>query len=267
VIDDLHWSDKSSIELLESLFRLAEKERVLFINLFRPGYDETGQRILETSNAKQSLHHVEIPLGPLDARKSEILISNMLNFRGGHHAVVDQIVRRAGGNPYFIEEVVRSFIDEGAVVVKGGKLEVTPKFSQVTIPNTINDVLMARIDRLEEETHDLLKVAAVIGRSFFYRILSVVADSVPNLDDRLSYLKETQLIRERERMEELEYLFNHALAQEATYASILPERCKALHLKVADTIEKVFAQKLHAFTGCWPFITVGRNIWKRPRRP
>jgi class 3 adenylate cyclase/tetratricopeptide (TPR) repeat protein len=253
VIDDLHWSDKSSIELLESLFRLAEKERVLFIHLFRPDHEETGQRILDTCKARPSLHSVEIPLDPLGPRKSEILIANVLNFRGGHHTVVDQIIQRAGGNPYFIEEVVRSFIDEGAVVVKGGKLEVTPKLNQVTIPNTINDVLMARIDRLEQETHDLLKVAAVIGRSFFYRILSVVADSVTNLDDRLSYLKETQLIRERKRMEELEYLFNHALAQEVTYASILPERCKALHLKVADTIEKVFAKKLHAFYGMLAF--------------
>jgi class 3 adenylate cyclase/tetratricopeptide (TPR) repeat protein len=253
VIDDLHWSDKSSIELLKSLFRLAEMERIFFINLFRPGYDDTGTRLLDAINARPSLHQVVIPLEPLDDRKSEILIANMLNFQGAHHAIVDQVVRRAGGNPYFIEEVVRSFIDEGAVVVKGGKLEVTSKFSQVTIPNTINDVLMARIDRLEEETHDLLKVAAVIGRSFFYRILSGVADSVTNLDDRLSYLKETQLIRERERMEELEYLFNHALAQEATYASILPERCKALHLKVADTIEKVFAKKLHAFYGMLAF--------------
>lgn len=249
VIDDLHWSDKSSIALLESLFRLAERERVLFINLFRPGYDETGQRILDTIKVKYSLNHVEILLEPLDDRKSEILIANMLNFQGVHHTVVGQIVRRAGGNPYFIEEVVRSFIDEGAVVVRGGKLEVTSKFSRMTIPNTINDVLMARIDRLEEETHDLLKVAAVIGRSFFYRILSVVASPVANLDERLAYLKEAQLIRERERMEELEYLFNHALAQEATYASILPEKCKALHLKVAYTIEKVFAEKLHAFYG------------------
>lgn len=253
VVDDLHWSDRSSIELLVSLFRLVESERVFFINVFRPGYGETGQRILDTVTAKHSPHLSMISLDPLDDRKSEILITNMLNFPGVHHTIVRQIVRRAGGNPYFIEEVVRSFIDEGAVVVKGGELEVTSKFNQVTIPNTINDVLMSRIDRLEEETHDLLKVAAVIGRNFFYRILSVVAGPVPDLDDRLSYLKETQLIRERERMEELEYLFNHALAQEATYASILPARCKALHLKVADTIEKVFAKKLHAFYGMLAF--------------
>ncbi len=249
VIDDLHWFDQSSLELLKSLFRLAAEERILFINLFRTGYEETGQQILKAHQENPALVKVDIVLDPLDELKSETLIANMLNLQGSHHPVVGQIVERTGGNPYFIEEVVRSFIDEGAVIMRGGKFEVTSKFSQVTIPNTINDVLMARIDRLEEETRHLLKVAAVIGRSFFYRVLSEVAKNVRNMDERLSYLKEAQLIRERVRLEELEYLFKHALTQEAAYASILPEKCKALHMEVAGIIEKVFAKKLNAFYG------------------
>ncbi|MBL0712745.1 MAG: AAA family ATPase, partial [Desulfosarcina sp.] len=249
VIDDLHWADRSSIELLESLFRLVGQTRILFINLFRPGYVGTGQRILESSKASPSAARVDIALEPLDERKSETLIANMLNLEGFQNAVAGQIVRRTGGNPYFIEEVVRSFIDEGAVAVRRGKFEVTSKFNNMTIPHTVNDVLMARIDRLDEETRHLLKVAAVIGRSFFYRILSEVAGTVRDLDERLAYLKEAEFIRERNRMEELEYLFKHALAQEVSYGSILPQKRKALHLKVADTIEKVFANKLHTCFG------------------
>lgn len=249
VMDDLHWSDQSSTELLTSLFRLAEHERILFINLFRPDFMETGRQILDTLRNQRSLHTLNLELKPLDDRKSEALISNMLNLEGIHHPVVDQIIQRAGGNPYFIEEVVRSFIDEGAVVVRAGKFEVTSKFSDVTVPDTINGVLMARMDRLEEETRDLIKLAAVVGRSFFYRVLTEVADTVRNLDERLAFLKEAQLIQERRRMEELEYLFIHALAQEVAYASILPRRRKVLHLKVAETIEKVFSEKLHAFYG------------------
>ena len=249
VMDDLHWADKSSIELLQSLYRLSEKSRVLFVNIFRPGYAQTGRQVIETLETTPSLYHVDIQLRPLDDRNSETLITNMLNLRSIHHNVMEQIVQRAGGNPYFIEEVVRSFIDQGAVVIRNGKFEITPKFSQVTIPDTINDVLMARFDRLEEETRDLLKVAAVIGRSFFYRVLAKVASAVQDLDQRLSFLKETQLIQERRRMEELEYLFSHALAQEAAYASILPNKRKILHLKVASTIENIFAEKLHDFYG------------------
>jgi predicted ATPase len=119
----------------------------------------------------------------------------------------------------------------------------------MVIPHTINDVLMARIDRLEEETRNLVKIASVIGRNFFHRILAEVARTVEDIDDRLSYLKEIQLIRERRRMEEVEYLFKHALAQEAAYESILVQKRKELHLKTADSIEKIFNERLHEFYG------------------
>ena len=249
IIDDLHWSDRSSIELLEYLFRLVKQERILFINIFRPGYVETGQRIQTTISRDLPDYQVDIFLEPLDDRMSEAMISDMLDLKGFNQAVVRQIVQRAEGNPYFIEEVVRSFIDEGAVRLRGSKFELTDKFETITIPNSIYDVLMARIDRLEENARDLLKIAAVIGRNFFYRILAEVANRVDDVDDHLTYLKKTQLILERERLEELEYQFKHALTQEAAYASILPQKCKALHLKVADSIERVFAKKLHAFYG------------------
>ena len=249
VIEDLHWADMSSIELLESLLRLAETQRILFVNVFRPGHKETGDRIVKTIREKLPVYYVSIVLQPLDERMSETLINNMLNIKGLQLSIVDQIVERAGGNPFFIEEVVRSFVDEGAVVTKDGMFEVTEKINSMVIPHTINDVLMARIDRLEEKTRDLVKVASVIGRSFFYRILTEVAKAVEDIDNRLSYLKEIQLIRDRQRMEELEYLFKHALAQEAVYESILVQKRKELHLNVADSIEKIFQEKLHEFYG------------------
>ena len=179
----------------------------------------------------------------------ETLINNMLKIKGLQQAIVDQIIQRAGGNPFFIEEVVRSFIDTGAVVKANGAFTVTEKIEKMVIPHTINDVLMARIDRLDENTRDLVKVASVIGRSFFYRILTQVANTVDGIDIRLSYLKQIELIREQKRMEELEYLFKHALAQEAAYDSILQQKRKDLHLQVARSIEKVFDERLHEFYG------------------
>ena len=249
VTEDLHWADMSSIELMESLFRLAETQRILFINVFRPGHEEAEHRIVETIKERLPVYYVEIVLEPLDERMSETLITNMLNISGLHHAGVGQIVQRAGGNPFFIEEVVRSFIDESAVVLKDGTFQVTEKIDTIAIPNTINDVLMARIDRLGEKTRHLVKVASVIGRNFFYRILSEVAGAVEDIGGRLSYLKEIQLVRERRRMGEVEYLFKHVLAQEAAYESILPLKRKELHLKVAGSIEKVFGERLHEFYG------------------
>jgi class 3 adenylate cyclase/tetratricopeptide (TPR) repeat protein len=249
ILEDLHWADTSSIEFMESLFRLAAKERIVFINVFRPGYAETGDRIIKTIQENYPDKYSEILLQPLDEKQTEILISNLLNIKGFPHKLKEQIVQRAGGNPYFIEEVVRSFIDEGAVVMKESGFEVTDKLSSMTIPRTINEVLMARIDRLDQKTRDLVKTASVIGRNFFYRILAEVARTIEDIDNRLEYLEEIQLIRERKRMEELEYLFKHALAQEVAYDSILVQRRKEMHRSVADSIEKVFNERLQEFYG------------------
>ena len=160
------------------------------------------------------------------------------------HALTEQIIRLAGGNPFFIEEVVRSLFDQGVIVRREGGFKVTEKVSALTIPPTIADVLMARIDRLEEPTRHLVKVASVIGRSFSSRILSDVASEVEDIPGRLSFLGEIQILRPEERFGEVEYLFKHALAQEAAYESLLPSRRRELHLKVAHSIERIFSASL-----------------------
>ena len=266
VIEDLHWADTSSIELLESLFRLAETQRILFINVFRPNHPKTGDRIIKSVKENLPVYYVEINLQPLNEQMSEMLINNMLNIRGLQHSVVDQIILRSGGNPFFIEEVVRSFIDEGAVVKANGEFKVTEKIEKMVIPHTINDVLMARIDRLDENTRELIRIASVIGRSFFYRILTEVAKTVDGIDNRLTYLKQIELIRERKRLEELEYLFKHALAQEAAYESILHQKRKEIHLNVADSIEKIFIERLHEFYGILSYHYINAENWDKAEK-
>ncbi len=250
VIEDLHWADTSSLLLIDALYRLSQNQKVVFINVFRPGYWNSADK--NPGNLKErmtDLFLVELVLQPLDPQSSETLINNMLSIKGLHYGVKTQIIERAGGNPFFIEEVVRGLIDEGAVIMKDGGFEITDKIHSVVIPPTINDVLMARIDRLDEESRNVVKVASVIGRSFFYRILADVVSRVEGLDNKLEYLKQIQLIRERIQMNELEYLFKHALAQEAAYESTLMQQRKQLHLKVAESIEKLFSERLHEFYG------------------
>ena len=145
--------------------------------------------------------------------------------------------------------MIRSFIDDGVVEFRDGKSKITERIDTVVIPETINEVLMSRIDKLDENTRSLLKVASVIGRNFFYKILAEVAKTVEKIDERLVFLKEVQLIKEQIRMEEIEYLFKHALAQEAVYKSILHKKRKELHLNVARSIESIFQDKLHEFYG------------------
>ena len=254
VMEDLHWADTTSLELLESVFRLVQTHRVVFINVFRPRYWQGDDRKIETlAEWLPDADFAEIAIKPLDKQTGEALVNSMLQVKGLPHAVKQQIVERSGGNPFFMEEIVRSLIDEGAIVRTNGTFQVTEKIDHVVIPSTINDVLTARIDRLEGQTRELIKVASVIGRSFFDRILKEVAASIEGVDKRLAYLKDAQFIRDRMRMEELEYLFKHALAQEAAYESTLIQQRKALHLKVAQSIEKIFHERLHEFYGMLAF--------------
>jgi|MudIll2142460700_1097286.scaffolds.fasta_scaffold00941_8 tetratricopeptide (TPR) repeat protein len=171
--------------------------------------------------------------------------------------LTDLILKRGDGNPFFIEEVVRWLFDQGAIVRREGGVEVTEKAREIAenidkdkaIPPTVTGMLMARINRLDEKTQHLLKVASVIGRSFFFRILSDVASEVEDISGKLANLNEIQILQPQERMGEVEYLFRHALAQEAVYESLLLSRRRDLHLKVAHSIEKIFSERLPEFHG------------------
>lgn len=253
ILEDLHWSDMSTIELLESLYRLAENNRILFINLFRPNYKATTERLLESIRERCPGHHSEIYLEPLDEKQCDFLIQNLLKATGIPQNVRISIANRAEGNPFFIEEVLRSFIDEGVVELRGGEFKVTEKIDSVIIPETIKEVIMTRIDRLDERTKFLLKKASVIGRYFFYKILTIVAKTIEDIDEGLEYLQGVQLIQKRKRLEEIEYLFKHALAHEVTYESILLKMRKELHIKVAEAIESVFSDRLYEFYGMLAF--------------
>ncbi len=248
-IEDFHWVDTSSLELVKVLFRLVEENRILLILVFRPGYTDTGERITAFIQENYPSNWTKIDLEPLKESESEQLLSNLLQIKSFPHKLREQIFQRAGGNPFFIEEVVRSLLNENAVVLERGEYRITEKIKNIVIPQSINALIMTRIDRLDEETRNLVRVASVIGRNFFYRILTEVASYIADVDRRLDYLKEIQLIRERKRMEEVEYLFKHALTQEATYESILIQRRKEIHQKVAQAIEKVFDERLHEFYG------------------
>lgn len=247
--EDLHWADASSVELLESLFRLAENHRLVFLNLFRPGHKESGDRIVKSLKENPRVDYVEIVLEPLSTKASEALVRNMLGASELHHAFAAKICERTGGNPFFIEEVVRSLMDEQAFVRKDGAVHLTERAPAVEVPPTVEDVLMARIDRLEEETRELVKTASVIGRSFFHRILLEVASPLDAIDAKLLYLQEVELLLGRIRMGEVEYVFKHTLVQEVAYRAILLSKLKDLHLRVAQAIEKLFAKRLHEFYG------------------
>ena len=161
----------------------------------------------------------------------------------------DTILAKAEGNPFFVEEVIRSLVDLGGLVQEPGtgRYRVTEKATQLSIPDTLHGVIMARIDRLDEDLKQVLRLASVIGRTFFYRVLAGIAEADRELDQDLAALEARELVSEKARDPELEYIFKHALVQEATYESILLQRRKEIHRKVAATIEALFPERLEEF--------------------
>jgi tetratricopeptide (TPR) repeat protein len=253
ILEDLHWADRSSIELFEGLFRSAERHRILFVGTVRSDHPGTSQQLLETVRDRYAAFHTELRLEPLDGAQAKTLVDQLL--RGLPAAAQDRILTRAGGNPLFIEQVVRSLVDAGAIDIVDGAPRVTPRMADVVIPETIQELLIARLDLLDERTRSIAKIASVIGRSFLHRVLAAVCTSAAggtslqagraseSIDDSLDRLIGMQLLRRGERMGEIEYSFNHALMQESIYDCIVPKARKELHLQVAAAIEALFAER------------------------
>ncbi len=249
IMEDFHWADGTSVDLLISLFPIAQTLPVIFLNLLRPRHTETGERIAGLLRERFNSHYSEINLQPLSQHGGSLLIKNLMPQAELPPDLCRRILTRAGGNPYFIEEVLRSFQDTGEVSLQNAYRASSQAWEDIAIPQTIHDVIMARIDHLDEHTRRLLRTASVIGKSFFYRILEIVAEDTSGMDQSLQKLLQTEFIKERERMKETEYFFRHALAQETAYDSILMSTKKELHRRIAQAIEMLFPERLNEFYG------------------
>jgi len=176
VLDDIHWADPASVELFTHLLPLTEKLAVLFCMLTRPDEETPGWRLV--SEARKSGGLVELALSPLTSTDSRQLVSNLLEIEALPESVRDVILKKAEGNPFFVEEVIRMLIDTGGIIAKDGHWEAGNSIESVEIPDNLHSLLLARIDRLPEESKRTLRVAAVIGRQFSVNVLEQVMRSL-----------------------------------------------------------------------------------------
>jgi class 3 adenylate cyclase/tetratricopeptide (TPR) repeat protein len=250
VFEDVHWADRSSTELMEHLVPLIEQVPLLIIGISRPDLDSSAAHVRSVLSTAYPERYREVVLRPLGADASRRLIANLLdNEELG--SLRERILERAEGNPYFSEEIVRSLIGSGDLVMDPAtaRVRATRMVDQIAIPDTLQGVISARIDRLDDDVKEILKIASVIGRAFLYRVLDAIDEAGNSLERGLGILERVELVRERRRLPELEYWFNHALVQEVTYDSILLDRRRRLHREVAVSIEALFADRLEEFAG------------------
>jgi hypothetical protein len=246
VCEDLHWADPTSLELLEQLLSLTDRAPVLFICLFRPETEHGCWRIKETAARQHRHRHTDLWLEPLSAAEGEELVDSLLRVKELPGGLGERILEHAEGNPFYVEEIIRSLIASEAIVWDdtAGCWQAARTVREIVIPDTLSGVLMARIDRLEEETKRILQLAAVIGRSFYYRVLEVIARKGRELDSDLLSLQRQDMIRERARLPELEYVFKHQLTQAAAYESLLRKERRVFHRQVATALEQLFSDRV-----------------------
>jgi class 3 adenylate cyclase/tetratricopeptide (TPR) repeat protein len=251
LFDDLHWMDDASARLLEHLLPLVERAPILIMGLSRVEAGTTGDQIARLAKKEYPERTIELQLAPLPPGESDLLVQNLLAVDDLPAHVRRRIVDRAGGNPFFLEEIIRTLIDSGAIAYepRSGRWRAAKTIATLQLPDTVQGVIIARVDRLSEDVKQVLRTASVVGRSFLYRLLREVMKVDYELDSELATLQEIDLIREKQRQPELEYIFKHALAQEAVYESILLEKRRQLHCSVAETIESAFADRLEEFYG------------------
>jgi tetratricopeptide (TPR) repeat protein len=264
VFEDLHWMDASSTALLEHLLPLSETVPLVIIGLSRPERDTPAARLRELARDYPE-RYIELRLTPLSDADSTQLIRNLLDIENMPARLREVIVEKADGNPFFLEEVIRTLIDIGAVTrdASSGHWRATVVMESFHIPDTIQGVIMARVDRLDDEAKHVLRVASVIGRSFLYRVLKAMSEASQQLDSSLNELEQTELIHEKQATPELEYIFKHALAQEATYESILLQKRRELHALVAQAIESLFAERLEEFLGLLAYHYARAEVWDK----
>ncbi len=262
VLEDLHWADATSLALLEHLLALTDRMAVLFLCVFRPETTHGCWALRETASRRYPHRHRDLILSPLDERSQRNLLDNLLDAARKRKdkipdpEILPSIVARAEGNPFFTEEILRSLIEDRKAASRHGE-DVTARTQSDPLdrPYTVRAVLTMRIDRLPGAARRILQLASVVGRTFSYPVMkettqiTSTSGSATVLDEELVRLQRQQLIRERARLPERTYIFEHQLTLEAAYATLLHRKRRVLHRRVAQALESLYPDRIEMMLG------------------
>ena len=253
-LDDLQWVDPSSLEALEQILQITDRAPLMLIILSRPEREHNSWGLKLRAETIFAHRYTEIFLKPLSESDQSKMIDGLLAVIDLPDSIRHVILERAEGNPFYLEEIVRSLIEQGAFVPEGGerhslRTQAVKELSDISIPDTLQGLLLARIDRLQDDVRYTLQLASVIGKNFLYRLLKSILHEQVSLEQHLSQLQRVDLVREKTRLPELEYMFKHSLTQEAAYNSLLLERRREFHLRIGEALEQLFTDRKEQYLG------------------
>ncbi|MEP6733321.1 MAG: tetratricopeptide repeat protein [bacterium] len=235
ILEDWHWADEASRAALRQLAEMVPTFPLLVVASSRP--DST----IDWGSAD---HHTLLHLSPLDGVASASIARAVLGAERVAPELEARLFERTGGNPFFLEEVCEALREEGAVTVRDGEAVAADASGALHVPETVQVVLRTRIDRLDEEARDTLRVSSVIGREFSRRVLDDVMERAPGLASSLERLKTSGLIQQVSVVPESVYRFKHALTHEVAYDSLLEHQRATLHAAAGRATERQYAPHL-----------------------
>jgi class 3 adenylate cyclase/tetratricopeptide (TPR) repeat protein len=231
IFQDLQWFDPQSEAFLGRLIESFPGSRTLVVTNFRPEFSASWMR---------HSYYRQLPLGPLRDEAVGEFLSRLLGVDASLAPLVSCVVERTGGNPFFVEELVRAFVEDGTLTGRPGSYRLARPVHEVKVPPTVQAVLAARIDRLPSTQKSVLETAAVIGRTFSAAVLANIT-GLPEeaLDDEVAALCSAELIQQAGADSHPEYSFWHPLTQEVAYSTLLAERRSGLHAAAARAIADI----------------------------
>ncbi len=236
VFEDLHWVDSETQAFLDSLVESLPAARILLAVNYRPEYRHGW-------GSKTYYHQLRIdPLRPESAGE---LLEGLLGGDASVAPLKPLLIERTEGNPLFLEESVRTLVETGALAGARGAYRLVQGLQTIAVPPTVQSILAARIDRLAPEDKRLLQAAAVIGTDVPFALFQAIADLDEDaLRQGLARLQSAEFMYEARLFPELEYAFKHALTHEVAYGSVLQDRRQALHARIVEAIERLYADRI-----------------------
>ena len=231
LLEDAHWIDPTSLEVFNRVIERLPDLRVLLVVTFRPDF---------AAPWAGRANVVTLPLNRLGRRQARAMIDRVTGGRALPEEVLEQIVAKTDGVPLFLEELTKTVVESGLLREEGGAYVLGAILTPLAIPSTLQDSLMARLDRLAP-VKGTAQLGAAIGREFSYQLLEAVSPITgPALQDALGQLMAAELIYGRGAPPDSNYVFKHALVQDTAYATLLKSRRQQLHQRIAETIRDRF---------------------------
>ncbi len=253
VAENLHWADSETVALVDALVEEIRDARVLLVASYRSEYRRRW---------REHEYGAEIRLEPLSNGSAEALLEDVFGPAAELRPLAHMLVERTGGNALFLEESVRTLIENEVLVGDHGAYRLAKSLASVQIPDRVQAVLAARIDRLPEDRKTFLQASAVIGKDLPFPLLQAVA-GVPadQLMGNLAELEEKQFLRTTSLYPDLSYSFRHSLTHDVVYSTLLKEQRRSLHARIVDALEALYPDRRTEHVERLAHHALGAELW------